>query len=209
MKITIMLYEQMTALDVMGPYEVLSRLPEAEVTFVAKKKGLVKNDIGSLGIEAHKSIDEVDSTDIFLVGGGPGDPAVREDAEQLEWVRKMDKTSQWTTSVCTGSLILAAAGLLEGRNATSHFAFLDVLEAFGAKKTLQRTVFDGKVVTAAGVSAGIDMALALTAKIVDENYAKAIQLGIEYDPQPPFDSGSPTKAAPEVVELVAGLMGAA
>jgi putative intracellular protease/amidase len=208
MKIAILLYDNMTALDVIGPYEVLSRLPEAEVKFVAESKGIIRTDMKSLGISADYSIDEIDECDIFLVGGGPGDQAVRENERIIDWIRRIDKTTTWTASVCTGSLILAKAGILDGKNATSHFASLETLAELGAQPTSQRVVIDGKVITGAGVSAGIDMGLTLFAKIAGDEFAQALQLGIEYDPQPPFDCGSPEKASPEMVELVKATLAA-
>ena len=125
-----------------------------------------------------------------------------EDPEVLDWVRAVHRDSTWTTSVCTGALVLGAAGILDGKRATTHWAFLDRLAQLGANPVAQRVVEDGKVVTAAGVSAGIDMALTLAGRLAGDQVAQAIQLGIEYDPQPPFDTGSPTKASPELVELI-------
>jgi putative intracellular protease/amidase len=208
MNIAILLYDDMTALDVIGPYEVLSRLPEANVKFVAEQKGIVRTDMKSLGLSADYSIDEIESADIFLVGGGPGDEAVRQNDRVIDWVRRIHETTTWTTSVCTGSLILAKAGILDGKKATSHFAALDTLVELGATLAGQRVVLDGKVVTGAGVSAGIDMALTLTARIAGDEFAQALQLGIEYDPQPPFDTGSPEKAPAELVELVKATLAA-
>ncbi|MFT5041960.1 MAG: putative intracellular protease/amidase [Hyphomicrobiaceae bacterium] len=206
MNIVIFLYDNMTALDVIGPYEVLARLPEAQVKFVAETKGVVRTDMKSLGLVADYSIDEIDSADIFLVGGGPGDPAVRENNRVIEWVQRIHETTTWTTSVCTGSLILAQAGLLNGKQATSHFAAIETLQELGAVAAGQRVVMDGKIVTGAGVSAGIDMALTLMARIAGEEFAQTIQLGIEYDPQPPFDTGSPEKASPEMVAVIKAVL---
>jgi transcriptional regulator GlxA family with amidase domain len=155
-----------------------------------------------LTLIAERSIAEVTAPDIVLVPGGPGEVAARAGGEVLEWLRAVDATSTWTTSVCTGSLILAAAGMLEGRRATSHWLALDRLREMGAEAVSERVVFDGKIVTGAGVSAGIDMALALAGKIAGVAVAQAIQLGIEYDPQPPFDAGSPSTAPAEVVEAL-------
>lgn len=199
MNIAILLYERLTALDAIGPYEVLSRLPGASVTFVAAEPGPVRTDNGMLTLLAERSINDVGDPDIVLVPGGPGEVAARAGGAALEWVRAAHETATWTTSVCTGSLILAAAGLLDGRRATSHWLALEELGRLGAVALDERVVFDGKIVTAAGVSAGIDMALALAAKIAGEDVAKAIQLGIEYDPQPPFDAGSPHKAPAAIV----------
>jgi putative intracellular protease/amidase len=204
MQIAVLLYDRLTALDAIGPYEVLSRLPGASVTFVASEAGPVRTDNGMLTLLAERSIAEVPRPDIVLVPGGPGEVAVRAGETVLEWLRQADATSTWTTSVCTGSLILASAGLLAGRRATSHWLALEQLRALGAEPVAERVVFDGKIVTAAGVSAGIDMALALAAVIAGDAVAQAIQLGIEYDPQAPFDAGSPLKAPAEIVELLRG-----
>ncbi len=205
MNIAIVLYERFTALDAIGPYEVLSRLPGAKVTFIAREAGPVRTDNGMLTILAEQSLAEMVRPEIVLVPGGPGDVVERAGEPVLEWLRQADQTSTWTTSVCTGSLILAAAGLLEGRRATSHWLALEELRRFGVEAVSERVVFDGKLVTAAGVSAGIDMALTFAARIAGETVAQAIQLGVEYDPQPPFDAGSPQRAPADVVELVRGL----
>jgi putative intracellular protease/amidase len=202
MDIAIVLYDRFTALDAIGPYEVLSRLPGARVTFAAEHAGPVRTDNGMLTLVAERSLQEIPRPDILLVPGGPGEVAARAGGAVLDWVRTADEASTWTTSVCTGSLILAAAGLLQGRRATSHWLAMDELAALGATPVSERVVFDGKIVTAAGVSAGIDMALTLDAEIAGESIAQAIQLGIEYDPQPPFGAGSPAHAPAEVVELV-------
>jgi transcriptional regulator GlxA family with amidase domain len=200
--ISILLYDRLTALDAIGPYEVLSRLPGAALSFVAREAGPVRSDNGMLTLVAEHAIGQAPSPDIVLVPGGPGEVAARAGEEVLEWLRTVDRSSTWTTSVCTGSLILAAAGLLEGRRATSHWLAYDELRRLGAEAVAERVVFDGKLVTAAGVSAGIDMALALAARVAGPEVAQAIQLGIEYDPQPPFDSGSPAKAPREIVEAL-------
>ncbi len=202
MQIAILLYDKLTALDAIGPYEVLSRIPGAEVVFVASDAGPVRTDNGMLTLVAERAIAEVPQPDILLVPGGPGEVAARAGAGVLEWVRSAHETTTWTTSVCTGSLILAAAGVLAGKRATSHWLALPALEELGAQAVSERVVFDGKIVTAAGVSAGIDMALTLVARIAGDEVAQAIQLGIEYDPEPPFDAGSPRKARPEIVELL-------
>jgi putative intracellular protease/amidase len=203
-KIAIVLYDRFTALDAIGPYEVLSRLPGASVTFLAAEAGPVKTDNGMLTVLAERSLEELTDPDILLVPGGPGEVAARAGGGVLDWLRTADATSTWTTSVCTGSLILASAGLLDGRRATTHWLAMDELERLGAKPSAERVVFDGKLVTGAGVSAGIDMALALAERVAGRKVAEAIQLGIEYDPQPPFDAGSPLKAPAEVVELLRG-----
>jgi putative intracellular protease/amidase len=202
--ITILLFDRFTALDAVGPYEVLRNLPGATVTFVAKTTGPVRTDSGALAITADRAISEVTSTDVLVVPGGPGQEQAMVDDEIIAWVRAIDATTTWTTSVCTGSLVLAAAGLLTGMSATCHWAALERLREFDVTPTLERVVFEGKVVTAAGVSSGIDMALRLAAKMAGDDVAQAIQLGIEYDPQPPFDSGSPAKAPAHLVELLKG-----
>ena len=202
MNIAVPIYDRFTALDAIGPYEVLSRLPGARVTFLAAEAGPVRTDNGMLTIVAERSLAELPDPDMILVPGGPGEVAQRAGEEMLDWLRTADRTSTWTASVCTGSLILAAAGLLEGRPATGHWLAMDELGRLGAQPTGRRVVFDGKLVTGAGVSAGIDMALSLAARIAGPEVAQAIQLGIEYDPQPPFDAGAPEKAPAAIVDLL-------
>lgn len=200
MEIAILLFDRLTALDAIGPYEVLSRIPDATVKFVSKQTGAVRTDQGSLAITADYSLDEVSSPDIFVVPGGPGQSALMNDEAILNWIRRAHETSKWTTSVCTGSLLFGAAGLLKGLKATSHWLAYDVLHGLGAEPVAERVVIEGKIITAAGVSAGIDMALTLVARECGEAIAQSIQLGIEYDPQPPFNAGSPAKAPAEIVE---------
>jgi len=204
-KIAIVLYEGFTALDAIGPYEVLRSVPGWEVEFVAQQRGEVRTDSGVVGLTADRSLEEVGTPEIVLVPGGMGTRKKMEDEELLAWLRRVDETTKWTTSVCTGSLLLAAAGLLEGKRATGHWAWLEPLKDFGADPVGGRYVEDGKVITAAGVSAGIDMALYLVGREVGPDVAQAIQLGIEYDPDPPFDAGSPAKAPAPIVELVSGI----
>jgi transcriptional regulator GlxA family with amidase domain len=204
MNTAILLYDGFTALDAIGPYEVLSRLPGGSVTFVAAEAGPVRTDNGMLTVHAERSLAEVKAPEIVLVPGGPGEVAERAGGPALNWLRAAHETSTWTTSVCTGSLILAAAGLLAGKRATGHWLAMDKLGELGAQPVSERFVIEGKIVTAAGVSAGIDMALALVAQIAGEQVARAIQLGIEYDPQPPFDAGAPHKAPAEIVALLRG-----
>ena len=199
MKITFLFYDGMTALDAIGPHEVLSRIPNVEINRVALKAGNIENYLG-LKLIADYSIKDISSTDILLVPGAGTATTLEKFPEVLEWIRQIDKTTKYTTSVCTGSLILGAAGLLKNIKATSHWAVLDNLKKYGAIPTKQRIVEDGKIITAAGVSAGIDMGLSLTAKLAGEDTAKLIQLGIEYDPEPPFDTGSPEKNDPKVVK---------
>jgi putative intracellular protease/amidase len=208
MRIAIPLYDRFTALDAVGPYDVLSRLPGAQVTWLAHEPGVVRNDNGMLGIEATAAFEDLPDPEIVLVPGGTGTNDVLEDERLLGWIRQAHETSEWTTSVCTGSLLLAAAGVLDGLEATSHWLDIGDLERYGARPTGRRVVEQGKVVTAAGVSSGIDMGLTLAAKIAGRDVAEAIQLSIEYDPQPPFDAGSVEKARPETVELIRSLAAA-
>jgi transcriptional regulator GlxA family with amidase domain len=205
-KIAVLVFEKLAAQDMVGPYEVMRNVPDWEVELVAKEKGEVRAE-GGLGLIADRSLDEVDSADIVLVPGGLGSRPLLEDEETLDWLRAIDSTTRWTTSVCTGSLVLGAAGLLEGKRATGNWLYLEPLREYGAEPIGGRYVEDGKIVTAAGVTAGIDMALHLVATDVSPEVAQAVQLGIEYDPDPPFDSGSPEKAPPEIVELVRSVAG--
>lgn len=205
MQIAILVFDKLTALDAIGPYEVLSRIPGYELTFVATEAGEKRTDTGRLGITADATLDEVPEPDILLIPGGEGNRPLLHDEEVLGWVSHVHEHSTWTTSVCTGSLVLGAAGVLEGKRATTHWAYRDALADYGAEAVAERYVEDGKVMTAAGVSAGIDMALTLTARLTHDDVARAIQLGIEYDPDPPFDAGSPEKAGQNLVDLVRGL----
>ena len=204
MQIAILIFDGLTALDAIGPYEVLSRLPGAELRFVAKQAGPKRTDSGALAVQADVPIADLPNPEVVLVPGGAGNRPLMRDPEVLEWLRGVHDGSTWTTSVCTGALVLGAARILDGKRATTHWAFLDRLPEFGAEPVKERVVEDGKLITAAGVSAGIDMALTLAARIAGKEVAQAIQLGIEYDPAPPFDAGSPSKASPEVIEMVRG-----
>ncbi len=201
MQIAILLYDRFTALDAIGPYEVLSRLPDTTVVFVAEQAGPVSTDSQMLSLVAEASIAAVPHPDIVLVPGGPGQATAPQMAPGPvhNWLRAADEHSSWTTSVCTGSLILAAAGLLTGRTATSHWLALDRLAELGAEAVSRRVVIDGKYITGAGVSAGIDMALELAGRIAGQGTAEAIQLMIEYDPHPPYSAGSPETAPPNLV----------
>ena len=206
LKVAILLYDRFTTLDAVGPYEVLSRLRGAQVTFVAQQPGPVTADTGMLSLMAEQSIAELPHPDLVLVPGGPGQEQQMTDGPVHEWLRAADAVSSWTTSVCTGSLILAGAGLLAGRKATTNWLAHDELRRLGATpQPGERYVFDGKYVTAAGVSAGIDMALALAGRLAGDAEAERIQLALEYDPRPPYQSGSPATARPEVVaQMMAG-----
>jgi putative intracellular protease/amidase len=202
MNVAIPIFDRVTALDAVGPYEVLSRVPGSTVHFIADELGPKRTENGMLGLSADMTFDELTDPEVIVFPGGFGTRALMEDEAVLNWVRRAHESSEWTTSVCTGSLVLAAAGILDGLEATTHWLVLDALRPFGVTPVERRVVEQGKVITAAGVSSGIDMALGLAAKIAGEDLAQAIQLGIEYDPQPPHDSGSTSKARPEIVDLV-------
>jgi putative intracellular protease/amidase len=202
MDIAIPIFDRITALDAIGPYEVLSRLPGARVRWIAITAGTYKTDNRMLTMTADEPLSAVPHPEILVVPGGFGTRDLMTPNPLLDWIRTAHETSQWTTSVCTGSLLLGAAGLLKGLDATSHWAALDDLAALGAKPTLERVVERGKIITAAGVSSGIDMALRLAAHIAGDDFAQGIQLGIEYDPQPPFRAGSPKTAPPHIVEAL-------
>jgi transcriptional regulator GlxA family with amidase domain len=202
MQIAIPLFDRLTALDAVGPYEVLSRLPGARVDFVAAEPGIYETDTRMLGLNAKLSYADAPAPDVLLVPGGIGSRTLMRHEPTLDWVRSVHQTSRFTTSVCTGALVLGAAGILDGLDATTHWASLDQLAKLGARPVEQRFVIQGKVITAAGVSAGIDMALVLAAEIAGPEVAQAIQLGIEYDPEPPFDSGSPAKAPTAILDIV-------
>ncbi|KJK53587.1 MULTISPECIES: DJ-1/PfpI family protein [unclassified Streptomyces] len=204
MQIAVLLYDRFTALDAVGPFETLGRLTGAEVVFVSERPGPVRTDNGALALVADKGLDEVTRPDVVLVPGGPHPEREMANPVVMDWLRAVDATSTWTTSVCTGSLLLAAAGLLEGRRATSHWLYLDRLPELGAHPTGERVVFDGKYVTAAGVSSGIDMGLTLLGRIAGDDFAQAVQLMTEYDPQPPYDTGSPDKAPADLVARLRG-----
>ncbi|HEU4980962.1 MAG TPA: DJ-1/PfpI family protein [Solirubrobacterales bacterium] len=216
MQIAYLLYDRFTALDVTGPHDVLNSVPGNESVFVAEEAGPVRNESDTLSLVADASTEEVRSPDIVVVPGGFGTRALVEGAAQakpssdpfdggeplLDWLREVHEISTWTTSVCTGSLLLAAAGLLDGVPATTHWLARDLLAELGADPVPERVVEHGKILTAAGVSAGIDMALTLVQRINGDEVAQAVQLGIEYDPEPPLDAGSPEKAPQPIVELV-------
>jgi putative intracellular protease/amidase len=202
MQIAIPLYDRFTALDAVGPYEVLSRLPDSRVTFVATNPGPYTTDNGMLTMIAEASLDELPQPEVLVVPGGWGTREAMSDERLVGWIRQVHETSHWTTSVCTGSLLLGAAGVLDGLDATTHWLELERLSELGASPTERRVVEQGKVITAAGVSSGIDMALVLMAKIAGDEFTQAIQLLIEYDPEPPFDAGSTSKAPPEIVQRI-------
>ncbi|ONI74674.1 glutamine amidotransferase [Actinosynnema sp. ALI-1.44] len=191
----------MTALDAIGPYELLRSMPEAEVRFVAAGTGPIVTDSGVLVLHASHSFEETPTPDIVLVpGGSTGTLGAMNDQALLDWLRAVHPTTKWTTSVCSGALILAAAGLLKDVPATTHWICQDVLGSMGAvPQRDKRIVRSGKIATAAGVSAGIDLALWLIGEIHGPEQAELSQLVIEYDPQPPYDAGHPSKVTPELL----------
>ncbi|MEM7223360.1 MAG: DJ-1/PfpI family protein [Pseudomonadota bacterium] len=206
MHIAILLFDDLTVLDAAGPAEVLGRLPGARVSFVAKQAGPVSSQEGSSGLKliADAGFDQVPRTDVLLVPGGPGYATAANDPATLAWLRSLAAEAAWVTSVCTGALVLGAAGLLQGKRATTHWSMIDALADHGAVPERARFVRDGQVVTGAGVSAGIDMALTLAALIAGPERAQAIQLQIEYAPEPPFDAGT-LGTAPETVKRLLGV----
>jgi transcriptional regulator GlxA family with amidase domain len=203
--VSILIHDGVTALDAVGPYEVFQRVPGWKVGLVGRFRGEVRDGRRSLGLISDVGINDAEPPDILLVPGGIAQKVIA-DAALLDWIRAADRESRWTTSVGTGSLILGAAGLLEGRRATGHWLWRDGLSDYGAVPVGGRWVEDGKYMTAAGVAAGIDMALHLVGQEAGPEVAQAIQLGIEYDPDPPFDAGSPDKAPAAIVEMVRARM---
>lgn len=200
--IAIPLFPRFTALDGIGPYEVLQRIPGFDITFIGPRRGeIMRSENGFLGIEIDAAYEDMPSPDVIVFPGGIGTRDLLGDESVLDWLRHAHETSTFTTSVCTGSLMLAAAGLLDGLTATTHWSAMDILTRYGAVPTSQRVVehLDRRIITAAGVSSGIDMALRLVEVLVDRTAAEAAQLMIEYDPQPPFDAGSVAKAGDHVM----------
>jgi transcriptional regulator GlxA family with amidase domain len=208
MQIAMVLYPQFTALDIVGPFQTLADLPGADVVFVAEERGAVLDHTGRLALVATASFAEVTAPDVIVVPGGFADPGAGPDHPVATWIRAVHPTTTWTTSVCTGAIFLALAGVLDGQDATTHWGAYDRLRALGARPTEERVVERGKVITGAGVSAGIDMGLTLVSRLFDDEVAKSVQLAIEYDPQPPFDAGAPSKVSPELLAFVAEIMGA-
>ena len=205
MHVAVPLFERFTALDAVGPYEVLQRVPSIDVTFIGHQLGEVRSDNGMLGLMVDKTFAEVPRPDVVVFPGGIGTRVLINDQEVLDWVREAHNHTRFTTSVCTGALVLAAAGLLDGMTATTHWRAKDLFNSLGATYVPQRVIehLPERIITAAGVSSGIDMALRLVELLVDRQAAEASQLMIEYDPEPPFDAGSPSKAAAEVQQLAA------
>jgi transcriptional regulator GlxA family with amidase domain len=199
MEVAFVLYPRFTMLDIVGPFQTLADLPEVEARWVASTPGHVMDHTGQAGLIASSTPSEVPRPDVIVVPGGFGDTAL--DRDVVEWLHRVHETTRWTTSVCTGSIYLAAAGILSGLDATTHWARKERLEQLGAHYVPERIVERGKIITAAGVSSGIDMGLVLADRLFGREQAELIQLAIEYDPQPPFDAGSPTKAPKEIVEV--------
>jgi len=200
MDIVCLLFDEITALDAIGPYEVLSRLPGARTRFAGPREGLVRSENRALGLHVDVALEHVTSCDLLLVPGGFGARKLALDPALLAELQRLDQTTQITASVCTGALLLAAAGLLNGRKATTHWAYFEQLRALGAEPIAERYVRDGKYATAAGVSAGIDLGLALALELAGQEVAEAIQLSIEYDPTPPLAAGNPARVAPALRE---------
>ena len=205
MLIAIPIFDRLTALDAVGPYEVLQRLPDSEPVFVGHDIGAIRTDNGFLGLMVDAVFEDVAQPDVVVFPGGIGTRQLMQDDRVLSWLKRAHETTKYTTSVCTGSLVLGAAGLLTGLEATTHWSAYEILETTGAIAVASRVVehLDQRIITAAGVSSGIDMALRLAELLVDTDAAKAMQLMIEYDPQPPFDAGRLDKAGPEVVARAA------
>ncbi len=204
LQVVIPLFPAFTALDGVGPYEVLQRIPQIDVTFIGHERGEVRSENGKLGLTVDATFEERPQPDVIVFPGGVGTRPLESDERVLDWVRHAHGTTRLTTSVCTGSLVLGAAGLLQGLTATTHWSCYAQLEAHGAEPTAERVVeqLDRRIITAAGVSSGIDMALRLVELLIDRTAAEAAQLMIEYDPQPPFDAGSRAKADDSVVSRV-------
>ena len=208
MIIAIGLYQGFTALDAIGPYEILTYLPGAEVVICADTAGVVDDHNGIVRLRVDKTFADVPRPDVLLVPGGPVAGQYAKDGHPIvDWIRQAHPHTTWTTSVCTGALLLGAAGLLDGLSATTHWAFYDELASYGAHPTEQRVVTAGRIVTGAGVSAGIDLALTLAADIAGPDVAQTIQLAIEYDPHPPFDAGAPSKAPKAIYDMAVAALG--
>lgn len=202
MNIVVFIFDRLTALDAVGPYEVLARLPGAQLTFAGLECGIVRTDNGRLGLEVGARIDDVEACDVLVVPGGFGTRVLEKNEHVLAWIRRMDERTRVTASVCTGALLLGAAGLLRGRRANTHFAVRHRMNEFGAIPVAERVVVDGKYRTAAGVSAGIDLALSLAVELAGRERAEAIQLALEYAPEPPIHAGREDLAPASIVASV-------
>lgn len=207
MQIAIGLYPGFTALDAIGPYAVFTNVPGVDVVVCSDRKGPLADESDLLHFDLMHTFDEVPEPDILLVPGGLITRRIAaEGGPIVDWIRAAHETTTYTTSVCTGALLLGAAGVLDGLPATTHWVAYDHLRSYGAEPTEQRVVIEGKVATAAGVSAGIDLALTLVDRLHGAEVAQAVQLGIEYDPQPPHDTGAPSKAPAEIRDLVSSVI---
>jgi len=202
MHIVFFIFDRLTALDAIGPYEVLSRLPGARVTFAGLERGEVRTDNGCLGLHVDAYLEQVEQCDVVVIPGGFGTRLLEKRLIVLDWIRRVDQSTRITASVCTGALLLGSAGLLQGRRATTHFAVRHRLSEFGALPVAERVVADGKYRTAAGVSAGIDLALGLAIELAGREVAQSIQLGLEYAPEPPLDAGREDSAPPAIVSAI-------
>lgn len=207
MQIAIGLFPGFTALDAIGPYQVFTNMPDADVVLCAATPGDLADDNGLLHLEVSATFADVPAPDLLLVPGGLVTRKLARDGDPIiDWIRDAHRHTAYTTSVCTGALLLGAAGLLVGKRATTHWAAYDALRSYGAEPTDERVVGEERIFTAAGVSAGVDLALTLVGRIAGGDTAQAIQLGLEYDPRPPFDAGAPSKAPREITELVRALL---
>ncbi len=202
MNISCLLFDRMTTLDAIGPTTILARMPGAKVSFVGLNKGEIRSVQSELGMVADYDLADAPSSDIIIIPGGPGVRDLLGNQRVLNWLRSEYRSAKWIASVCTGSLLLGAAGLLQGRKATTHWTAVDELRSFGAKPVSERVIIDGRLAMGAGVSSGIDLALSLVSLLTDEETARAIQLKVEYDPQPPFSGGTPQKESAEIIDLV-------
>ena len=208
MQIAIGLFPGFTVLDAIGPYQVFNELPDTEVVVCAARRGRLDDEDRKLHFDIEHTFDEITHPDVLLVPGGCTNARLAQDyAPVIEWIRAANEHTTYTTSVCSGSLLLGAAGLLDGLQAATHWRCYEQLRGYGAEPTAQRVVFQGKIATGAGVSAGIDLALAVVARLQGPEMAQALQLIIEYDPQPPFDTGAPAKAPPDIQELAWDVIG--
>jgi transcriptional regulator GlxA family with amidase domain len=201
MRIVFILYPRVTQLDFTGPYEVLARVPDAEVIVASKEGGVLASEHG-LAFAGLARLADVERADLILVPGGPGQTEAMQDAEFMAHVNRLGEGARYITSVCTGSLILAAAGLLNGKRAGAHWAYRDLLSMFGAIPDPARVVRDGNAITGGGVTAGIDIALTIVGEIAGEETARQIQLMIEYAPAPPYNSGRPENASADTLSAV-------
>lgn len=202
MNLSAFVFDEITLLDLIGPLEVLGRVLDLEIALIGNKLAPVSTSVAEIKLMPLKKIAEIEQTDILLIPGGFGTRALSKDDALLSEIKRLHQKTQWTVSICTGSILLAAAGLLSGVKAATHWNAIDELESFGAVYSPERVIVKDKIITAAGVSSGIDMALLLASKLKGEELAKAIQLSIEYDPKPPFDAGSPKKAGKKITEIV-------